>query len=135
MKGLLLIVGFVILSITTNAQRVFYTSGKGIAEYNADSSSGWIYNAPQPSDLKIYVGPKSITFNDEKKSTYTLVSEAPGIREIEANVESWSALDMNGKPCYITLTTYKNGPVVTRVTFFYNINDKRRIYYNATEAQ
>jgi hypothetical protein len=134
MKGLLLIVGFVILSITTNAQRVFYTSETGIAEYNADSS-GWIYNNSRPSNLKIYVGPKSITINDEKKSTYTIISEAPGMREIEASVESWSALDMNGKPCYITLTTYKNGPVQTRVTFFYNINDKRRIYYNATEAQ
>ena len=76
MKGLLLIAGFVMLSVETNAQRVFYTSGKGIAEYNADSS-GWIYDTPQPSDLKIYVGPKSITINDEKKSTYTLVSEAP----------------------------------------------------------
>lgn len=134
MKGLLLIAGFVILSIETNAQRVFYTSGKGIAEYNADSS-GWIYNAPQPSDLKINIGPKSMTFSDEKKSTYTLVSEGPGIREIEASVENWSALDMNGKPCYITLTTYKNGPVHTRITFFYDMTDKKRIYYNATEAQ
>ena len=134
MKGLLLIAGFVMLSVETNAQRVFYTSGKGIAEYNADSS-GWIYDAPQPSDLKIYVGPKSITINDEKKSTYTLVSEAPGMREIEASVESWSALDMNGKPCYITLTTYKNGPVQARVTLFYNMYDKKRIYYNAVEAQ
>jgi hypothetical protein len=131
MKRLLLIVGFAIISIETNAQRVFYTLGKGIAEYNADSSSGWIYNTPQPSDLKVYVGPKSITFNDEKKSTYTLVSEAPGIREIEASVESWGALDMNGKPCYITLRTYKNGPVQTRISFFYNVNDKKRIYYNA----
>ena len=134
MKGLLLIAGFVMLSVETNAQRVFYTSGKGIAEYNADSS-GWIYDTPQPSDLKIYVGPKSITINDEKKSTYTLVSEAPGMREIEASVESWGALDMNGKPCNISLTTYKNGPVKTRVTFFYNMYDKKRIYYNAVEAQ
>jgi hypothetical protein len=134
MKGLFLIAGFVTLCIGTNAQRVFYTSGKGIAEYNADSS-GWIYNTPHPSDLRIYVGPKSITFNDEKKSTYTLVSEAPGMREIEASTESWSALDMNGKPCYITLTTYKNGSVQTRVTFFYNMYDKKRIYYNAVEAQ
>jgi hypothetical protein len=134
MKGLLFFVGFVILTIETNAQRVFHTSGKGIAEYNADSS-GWIYNAPQTSDLKIYVGPKSITFNDEKKSTYTIVSEAPGMREIEASIESWTALDINGKPCYITLTTYKNGPVQTRVTFYYNMYDKKRIYYNATEAQ
>jgi hypothetical protein len=134
MKGLLFLVGFVILTIETNAQRVFYTSGKGIAEYNADSS-GWIYDAPQPSDLKIYMGPKSITFNDEKKSTYTLVSEGPGMREVEASIESWTALDMNGKPCYITLTSYKNGSVQTRVTFYYNMYDKKRIYYNATEAQ
>jgi hypothetical protein len=134
MKGFVLIVGFVILSIEVNAQRVFYTFGKGIAEYNADSN-GWIYNAPQPSDLKIYVAPKSITFNDEKKSNYTLISEIPGIRGIDADVESWGALDINGKPCYIILTTYKNGPVQTRVEFFNNINDTKRIYYNAVEAQ
>ena len=134
MKGLLFIIGFIILSIETNAQRVFYTSGKGIAEYNADSS-GWVYNVPQPSDLKIYVGPKSITINDEKGSIYTLLNEAPGIREIEASVESWSALDINGKPCYVMLTTYKNGPVQTRVEFFNNIHDKKRIYYNSVEAQ
>ncbi len=57
MKGLLFIVEFIMLSLETNAQRVFYTSGKGMAEYNADSG-GWIYNTPQLSDLKIYVGPK-----------------------------------------------------------------------------
>ena len=84
--------------------------------------------------LKIYVDSKSITIDDEKKSTYTLISEAPGIREVEASVESWNALDMNGKPCYVTLTTYKNGPVKTRVSFFYNIKEKRIIYYNVTEA-
>lgn len=134
MKVLVLIVGFVMFSMEANAQRVFNTSGKGIAEYNADSS-GWVYNVPQPSDLKIYVGPKSITFNDEKKSTYTLISETPGIRGIEADVESWGALDLSGKPCYIILTTYKNGLVQTRVEFFNNINDTKRIYYNAVEAQ
>lgn len=130
----MLIAGFVILSIEVNAQRVFHASGKGFAEFNSDSS-GWIYNAPEPSDLKIYVGPKSITFNDEKKSTYTLVREGPGVREIEASNENWTALDMNGKPCYITLTTYKNGPVQTRIIFFYDMTDKKRVYYNATEAQ
>jgi hypothetical protein len=67
--------------------------------------------------------------------THTIVSEAPGMREVEASIESWTTLDMNGKPCYVTLTTYKNGPVQTRVTFFYNMYDKKRIYYNATEAQ
>jgi hypothetical protein len=134
MKVLLFITGFIILSTGTNAQRVFNTSGKGIAEFNADSS-GWVYSAPQPSELKICIGPKSITVNDEKKSIYTIVNEAPGVREIEASVESWSVLDNNGKPCYITLTTYKNGPVQTRVEFFNNIHDRKRIYYNAVEAQ
>ena len=57
------------------------------------------------------------------------------MREAEASVESWCALDMNGKSCYITLTTFNNGPVQTRVSFFYNIHDKRRLYYNASEVQ
>jgi hypothetical protein len=130
MKRIFFGVGFLLLCITTRAQRVYHAYETGITTLDTLTHT-WNDDHVKPADLTITFQNKVVRINDREKSTYHLKKvDASGLPVLTE--EYWlNAVDQNSISCDLSVYRLRTG--TTRIEIIYHKGQSvEGVFYNVT---